>query len=237
MFSGLKKISMTCIYVHQQYALLSFIRFSSSFSDSLLCWVRSALARYIPCLGVLLCVPHGERLTSSSFMSTRRSTVTSQASEIGSKVHQSSRTRLSSMSDSESVWTHLNPSITAFLSLVQSVWSWDHHFHSVSLCLSQALTDTEVDVASALSRQVSYEGRKEVSDFKHGNSLKVKVRGRDSGGFRSPVDTGLNLTGYAYISVSMSLYYWLCSSSHSYIVLQVMSSSSREILQSAIFMI
>ncbi|XP_058263175.1 opsin 4b [Hemibagrus wyckioides] len=129
---------------------------------------RSALARYIPCLGVLLCVPHGERLTSSSFMSTRRSTVTSQASEISSKAHQSNRTRLSSMSDSES-----------------------------------ALTDTEVDVASALSRQVSYEGRKELSDFKHCNSLKVKVRGRDSGGFRSPVDTGLNLTGYAYISPSV----------------------------------
>ncbi|KAK3529113.1 hypothetical protein QTP70_016540 [Hemibagrus guttatus] len=126
---------------------------------------RSALARYIPCLGVLLCVPHGERLTSSSFMSTRRSTVTSQASEIASNLRQSSRTRLSSMSDSES-----------------------------------ALTDTEVDVASALSRQVSYEGHKELSDFKHCNSLKVKVRGRDSGGFRSPVDTGLNLTGYAYIS-------------------------------------
>ncbi|XP_060745873.1 opsin 4b [Tachysurus vachellii] len=125
---------------------------------------RSALARYIPCLGVLLCVPHRERLTSSSFMSTRRSTVTSQASEIGSSMRQSSRTRLSSMSDSES-----------------------------------ALTDTEVDMASALSRQVSYEGRKELSDF----SLKVKVRGRDSGGFRSPVDTGLNLTGYAYISTMM----------------------------------
>ncbi|XP_026771261.2 opsin 4b [Pangasianodon hypophthalmus] len=127
---------------------------------------RSALARYIPWLGVLLCVPHGERLTSSSFMSTRRSTVTSQASETGNSMRQTSRTRLSSMSDSES-----------------------------------ALTDTEVDVASALSRQVSYEGRKDLSDFKHCSSLKVKVRGRDSGSFnRSPVDTGLNLTSYAYIS-------------------------------------
>ncbi|TSK14880.1 Inactive ubiquitin carboxyl-terminal hydrolase 54 [Bagarius yarrelli] len=117
---------------------------------------RSALARYIPCLGVLLCVPHGERLTSSSFMSTRRSTVTSQASEIAINVTQTSRSRMSSMSDSECV-----------------------------------LTDTEVDVVSALSRQVSYEGRKELSDFSHCSSLKVKVRGRDS---------GMNLTGYAYIS-------------------------------------
>lgn len=83
-----------------------------------LCWVRSALARYIPCLGVLLCVPHGERLTSSSFMSTRRSTVTSQVSEAS--VRQTSKTRLSSMSDSESVWTHLYPFIAVFLSL--SIW-------------------------------------------------------------------------------------------------------------------
>lgn len=81
-------------------------------------------------------------------------------------------------------------------------------------------------MASALSRQVSYEGRKELSDF----SLKVKVRGRDSGGFRSPVDTGLNLTGYAYISVSMSPHYCLCSLQLdlcNYIILQVIS---REIL-------
>ncbi|KAF4084889.1 hypothetical protein AMELA_G00111220 [Ameiurus melas] len=127
---------------------------------------RSALARYIPCLGVLLCVPHGERLTSSSFMSTRRSTVTSQASEASVSVRPTSKTRLSSMSDSES-----------------------------------ALTDTEVDMAGALSRQVSYDSRKELSDYKYCSSLKVKVRGRDSGSFnRSPVDTGLNLTGYAYIS-------------------------------------
>ncbi|XP_053367587.1 opsin 4b [Clarias gariepinus] len=127
---------------------------------------RSALARYIPCLGVLLCVPHRERLTSSSFMSTRRSTMHSHASEIGGNACQNNRTRLSSVSDSES-----------------------------------ALTDTEVDVAGALSRQVSYNSHKELSEFNHGNSLKVKVRGRDSGSFnRSPVDTGLNLTGYAYIS-------------------------------------
>lgn len=202
---------MSYIYVCLQYAFfVSFFKFSS-FPLSLLCWVRSALARHIPCLGVLLCVPHGERLTSSSFMSTRRSTVTSQASETGSNIHQTSRTRLSSMSDSESVWTHLYPSITVFFSLI--VWFSQYEpeiWHSVSLHLSQALTDTEVDVASALSRQVSYEGRKELADYKHCSSLKMKVRGRDSGGFsRSPVNTGLNLTGCAYISVSCSLHYCL----------------------------
>ncbi|KAM7381404.1 hypothetical protein PAMA_012300 [Pampus argenteus] len=40
---------------------------------------RSALSRYIPYLGVLLCVPSRDRFTSSSFMSTRRSTLTSQS--------------------------------------------------------------------------------------------------------------------------------------------------------------
>ncbi|KAI5103472.1 opsin 4b isoform X1, partial [Silurus meridionalis] len=157
---------LTCMFVLFVYSLSIFLFSTFPLYFPVLWYIRSALARYIPCLGVLLCVPHGERLTSSSFMSTRRSTVTSQASDTGSNLRQTSRTRLSSMSDSES-----------------------------------ALTDTEVDMASALSRQVSYEGRKELSDFKHYSSLKVKVRGRDSGGFnRGPVDVGLNLTGYSYIS-------------------------------------
>uniref|UniRef100_A0A3Q3QVZ6 G-protein coupled receptors family 1 profile domain-containing protein n=1 Tax=Monopterus albus TaxID=43700 RepID=A0A3Q3QVZ6_MONAL len=48
---------------------------------------RVALAKYIPCLGVLLCVhPRDLRSTTSSFMSTRRSTVTSQASDISSQI-------------------------------------------------------------------------------------------------------------------------------------------------------
>ncbi|CAL8259036.1 unnamed protein product [Lota lota] len=60
---------------------------------------RLALARYIPCLGRLLCVPPGElRSASSSFTSARRSTVTSQTSS-------SRKSRLSSASDSESGWT------------------------------------------------------------------------------------------------------------------------------------
>lgn len=66
-------------------------------------------------------------------------------------------------------------------------------------------------MAGALSRQVSYEGRKELSDYKYCSSLKVKVRGRDSVSInRSPGDTGLNLTGYTYISVSKSPHYCLC---------------------------
>lgn len=212
-----KKISVLYLCLPTICSCLSLFNFLPlhSFPYTFLYWVRSALARYIPCLGVLLCVRHGGRLTSSSFMSTRRSTVTSQVSEPGSNVRQNNRTPLSSMSDSESVWTHPFPPIPVFLSL-HNWFSHMRHCHSVSLYLSQALTDTEVDMASALSRQVSYEGRKELSDFKHCSSLKVKVRGRESGSFtRSPVDTGLNLTGYVYISVSKSPRHCFCTSDSS----------------------
>ncbi|KAK1881051.1 Melanopsin-A [Dissostichus eleginoides] len=58
---------------------------------------RSALGRYIPYLGVLLCVTGRDRFTSSSFQSTRRSTVTSQSESKGP-----SRLRNSSLSESES---------------------------------------------------------------------------------------------------------------------------------------
>ncbi|CAG13840.1 unnamed protein product, partial [Tetraodon nigroviridis] len=40
---------------------------------------RSALGRYVPYLGALLCMSARERLSSSSFQSTRRSTLTSQS--------------------------------------------------------------------------------------------------------------------------------------------------------------
>uniref|UniRef100_A0A4W6ENG1 Opsin 4 n=1 Tax=Lates calcarifer TaxID=8187 RepID=A0A4W6ENG1_LATCA len=58
---------------------------------------RSALSRYIPYLGVLLCVTGRDRFSSSSFQSTRRSTLTSQSeSKCPGKPRQSSH------SDSES---------------------------------------------------------------------------------------------------------------------------------------
>lgn len=65
-----------------------------------------ALAKYIPGLGVLLCIqPQDLRSASSSFVSTRRSTVTSQSSDISSQLRRQStfKSRLSSLSDSESV--------------------------------------------------------------------------------------------------------------------------------------
>ncbi|XP_049916066.1 melanopsin-A-like isoform X1 [Epinephelus moara] len=58
---------------------------------------RSALSRYIPYLGVLLCVTGRDRFSSSSFQSTRRSTLTSQSESKGP-----SKPRNSSLSDSES---------------------------------------------------------------------------------------------------------------------------------------
>lgn len=71
---------------------------------------RIALAKYIPFMGVLLCVRARDlRSFSSSFMSTRRSTVTSQTSDISGHFRRTStgKSRMSSASDSESVggWT------------------------------------------------------------------------------------------------------------------------------------
>ncbi|XP_051274438.1 melanopsin-A-like isoform X1 [Dicentrarchus labrax] len=58
---------------------------------------RSALSKYIPYLGRLLCVTGRDRFSSSSFQSTRRSTLTSQSESRGL-----SKPRNSSVSESES---------------------------------------------------------------------------------------------------------------------------------------
>eukprot|EP00063_Salmo_salar_P038833 XP_014013668.1 PREDICTED: melanopsin-A-like isoform X2 [Salmo salar] len=61
-----------------------------------------AISRYIPFMGVLLCVPTRDRYSSSSFMSsTRRSTLTSTTSDPG----KTGKPRQSSLSDSESAFT------------------------------------------------------------------------------------------------------------------------------------
>ncbi|XP_029560365.1 melanopsin-A [Salmo trutta] len=63
---------------------------------------RLAISRYIPFMGVLLCVPTRDRYSSSSFMSsTRRSTLTSTTSDPG----KTGKPRQSSLSDSESAFT------------------------------------------------------------------------------------------------------------------------------------
>ncbi|XP_034563210.1 melanopsin-A-like [Notolabrus celidotus] len=58
---------------------------------------RSAISRYVPYLGVLLCMTGRDRFSSSSFQSTRRSTLTSQSESKGL-----SKPRNSSLSESES---------------------------------------------------------------------------------------------------------------------------------------
>ncbi|XP_061611133.1 melanopsin-A-like isoform X2 [Phyllopteryx taeniolatus] len=58
---------------------------------------RSAISRYVPYLGALLCVRVRKRLSSSSFQSTRRSTLTSQ-----SESHRHCKRPRSSQSDSDS---------------------------------------------------------------------------------------------------------------------------------------
>ncbi|KAF7657782.1 hypothetical protein LDENG_00021750 [Lucifuga dentata] len=59
---------------------------------------RSAIGRYIPFLRMLLCITTKDRPTSSSFQSTRRSTLTSQSSDC----NRLAKPRLSSQSDSKS---------------------------------------------------------------------------------------------------------------------------------------
>ncbi|XP_063047879.1 melanopsin-A [Engraulis encrasicolus] len=122
---------------------------------------RSAIAKYIPCLGTLLCVPPRElRSTQSSFTSTRRSTVTSQSSDIVSSQFRrtsSTKPRLSSASDSESGWTDTE-------------------------------ADLSSSGSRPVSRQVSCDIGKdtaELPDFRphSSSSFKAKLRNHDSGIF------------------------------------------------------
>ncbi|XP_073690113.1 melanopsin-A [Garra rufa] len=80
---------------------------------------RLALAKYIPCLRVLLCIPKRDLYSfQSSFMSTRRSTVTSQSSDMSGHFRRTStgKSRLSSASDSESGWTDTEADLSSMSS-------------------------------------------------------------------------------------------------------------------------
>ncbi|KAM6951501.1 melanopsin-A-like [Aplochiton taeniatus] len=80
---------------------------------------RAAISRYIPYLGVILCVPGRDRFTSSSFQSTRRSTLTSQSSECTHRV----KPRLSSQSDSESGLSDIEADLSSRTSVSRQVSS------------------------------------------------------------------------------------------------------------------
>ncbi|KAG7231867.1 hypothetical protein INR49_010247 [Caranx melampygus] len=131
---------------------------------------RLALAKYIPCLGVLLCVrPRDLRSSSSSFVSTRRSTVTSQGSDISSQIrrHSSGKPRLSSASDSESGLTDTEADLSSLSS-------------------------------RPASRQVSCEVSRdtELPDLRPSSSFKSKMKSHDSGIFeKTSYDTDFSVTG------------------------------------------
>ncbi|XP_034536947.1 melanopsin-A [Notolabrus celidotus] len=131
---------------------------------------RLALAKYIPCLGVLLCVhPRDLRSASSSFMSTRRSTVTSQTSDISSQFRRQSnnKSRLSSASDSESGMTDTEADLPSMGS-------------------------------RPASRQVSCDISRDTAelDFKPSSSFKSKIKSHDSGIFeKTSYDTDFSIVG------------------------------------------
>ncbi|NP_001279357.1 melanopsin-A-like [Callorhinchus milii] len=64
---------------------------------------RMAIAKYVPLLGLLLRVSRRDSRTSGQYYSTRRSTLTSQTSDLSG--YPRGKGRLSSASDSESGWT------------------------------------------------------------------------------------------------------------------------------------
>ncbi|XP_029466555.1 melanopsin [Rhinatrema bivittatum] len=72
---------------------------------------RMAIAKYIPCLGFLLKVSRKDSRSYSSYPSTRRSTVTSQSSDVSGLPR--GKRLLSSVSDSESGWTDTEADITS----------------------------------------------------------------------------------------------------------------------------
>ncbi|KAF7654954.1 hypothetical protein LDENG_00062810 [Lucifuga dentata] len=140
---------------------------------------RLALAKYIPCLGVLLCVrPRDLRLASSSFMSTRRSTVSSQTSDISSQFRRQSavKSRLSSASDSESGWTDMEADLSSLSSRPAS---------------RQVSCDISRDTA-------------EIPEFRNfsTSSFKSKMRSHDSGIFeKMSCDADVSVTGVSERSI------------------------------------
>ncbi|XP_041124889.1 melanopsin-A-like [Polyodon spathula] len=81
---------------------------------------RTVIAKYIPFLRVLLRVSRKDMRFSSSYPLTRRSTITSQFSNLSSVYHSERRTRLSSVSDSESGWTDTETDLSSINSRLAS---------------------------------------------------------------------------------------------------------------------
>ncbi|XP_061646636.1 melanopsin-A-like isoform X3 [Phyllopteryx taeniolatus] len=130
---------------------------------------RVALAKYIPCLGALLCVrPTDLRSAGGSFASTRRSTVTSQSSDISAHFRRHSKSRLSSVSDSESGLMDTEADLPSLSSRPAS---------------RQVSGDIGGDTA-------------EFPEFKPSSSFKGKMKNHDSGIFeRTSFDTDISTIG------------------------------------------
>ncbi|XP_043912525.1 melanopsin [Protopterus annectens] len=79
---------------------------------------RTAIAKYVPCLKPLFRIPQKDFKSYSSYYSTRRSTITSQCSEMSALPR--GRRRLSSVSDSESGWTDTEADISSMNSRAAS---------------------------------------------------------------------------------------------------------------------
>ncbi|XP_054881559.1 melanopsin-A-like, partial [Poeciliopsis prolifica] len=117
---------------------------------------RLALAKYVPCLGALCVRLRDLHSSSSSFLSTRRSTVTSQNSDISSQYrHSAAKSRLSSGSDSESGLTDTEADLSSLGSRPAS---------------RQVSCDISRDTA-------------ETPGGKRSTSFKAKLRNHDSGIF------------------------------------------------------
>ncbi|KAK7902020.1 hypothetical protein WMY93_018789 [Mugilogobius chulae] len=143
---------------------------------------RIALAKYIPFMGTLLCVhPRDLRSTSSSFISTRRSTVTSQTSDNSSHLRRQStaKSRLSSASDSESGLTDTEADLSSMSSRPAS---------------RQVSCDISRDTA-------------ENADFKPTSSFKANIKSHDSGIFeKTSYDTDFSMGGLSERSSIPTMY-------------------------------
>ncbi|KAJ8359519.1 hypothetical protein SKAU_G00160440 [Synaphobranchus kaupii] len=123
---------------------------------------RLAIAKYIPFMGALLCVQPKDY--TSSFTSTRRSTVTSQTSDNGSHFRRLGKSRLSSASDSESGWTDTEAELS-----------------------SMGSRPASRQVSCEISKDTA-----EMPDFKPSSSFKSKLKNQDSGIFEKVRESALN---------------------------------------------
>ncbi|XP_078497225.1 melanopsin [Lissotriton helveticus] len=142
---------------------------------------RMAIAKYIPCLGSLLRVSRQDSRSYSSYPSTRRSTVTSQTSDA-SGLHRV-KSRLNSISDSESGWTETEADINSVASRPAS----RQVSHELSMETSETIAYINTSKLKSHDSGIFEKNSMDVEDF----SL-VQV---SCGDRVSPLTTGKTLNG------------------------------------------